>query len=82
MKIIENLSCKYKAELWYSEHDMNSFKCGDVQLMSNVRSMNMSMTQFAEMNIQDTSLFMWLEIFLSKTHRKGFYGDEKRSTKQ
>ena len=62
---IENLSYKYKADLWFTAREMKSFKSQTVSLLINIKT-NMNMAQYAEMNIQDTSVFMGLEKFMSK----------------
>ena len=62
---IENLSHKYKAELWFTDSEMKSFKTQTVLLLINIKT-NMTMAQYAEMNVQDTSAFMGLEKFMSK----------------
>ena len=63
--LIENLSYKYKAELWFTDSEMKSFKTQTVLLLINIKT-NMTMAQYAEMNVQDTSAFMGLEKFMSK----------------
>ena len=63
--IIENLSLKYKNNLWFSSQEMNSLR---FQRTMMIRSMStkMNVEEYAELNIQETSVFMGLENYLSR----------------
>ena len=66
MITIENLSLKHKDDLWFSSQDMNSFKHQTKMILKGILSINMSVAQYAELKIQETSAFMGLENYLSK----------------
>ena len=66
MITIENLSFKHKDDLWFSSQEMNSFKHQIKMTLKSILSINMTIAQYAELNIQDTSAFMGLENYLSK----------------
>ena len=65
-KIVENLSYKHKTELWFTDHEMKSFRNQTVLLLRNINANSMTIAQYADRNIQDTSVFMGLERFFSK----------------
>lgn len=65
LKVVENLTCEYKSDLWYSEIEMNSFKYETALLLKKIKSV-MPMAQYAELNVQSTSLFMGLENHLTE----------------
>ena len=69
-KIVENLSHKHKTDLWFTHHEMKSFKTQTVFLLRSIKANRMTMSQYANMNIQDTSVFMGLERYLSKKTSK------------
>ena len=79
VKFIKNLSVEHKADLWFTDREVESFKFNNsALLMRKLSSMNMTMATFAEMNCGDTSAFMGLEIYLSKSTCKGVM-DRRRS---
>ncbi|KAL7539517.1 hypothetical protein ACHAXR_009361 [Thalassiosira sp. AJA248-18] len=65
-KLVENLS-KYKSDLWYSRQDLKASQYQAALIMKKIKARNMTMAQYAEMNIHDTSTFLGLEKFLSET---------------
>ena len=69
-KLIENLSYTYKADLWFSDQEIKSFKYKTVLLLRKIKSLKIIMTRYAEMNIQDTSTFVGLKYNLSDTARQ------------
>ncbi|KAL7538431.1 hypothetical protein ACHAXR_008541 [Thalassiosira sp. AJA248-18] len=67
---VDNLS-KYESDLWCSRQDLKAFKYQAALMIKKTKAGNMSMAQFAEMNIHDTSTFLGLEKFLlDTTHQK------------
>ena len=69
-KIVENLSHKHKTDLWFTHDEMKSFKTQTVFLLRSIKANRMTMSQYANMNIQDTSVFMGLERYLSEKTSK------------
>ena len=80
IKIVENLTVEYKQDLWFSGREMKSFRLNATKITR--AKENMTMATYAERNIDDSSLFMGLESFLSQnitieiqlrrqSHRKG-----------
>mmetsp|Transcript_14223 Transcript_14223/g.30385 ORF Transcript_14223/g.30385 Transcript_14223/m.30385 type:complete len:176 (+) Transcript_14223:81-608(+) len=63
---IENLSLQYKYDLWYTEREMISFRYQAGKLLSSILSSDMTVAQYAEMNMHDTSTFMGLERYFSQ----------------
>lgn len=51
---IENLTCKYKDDLWFANREMQLFKYNAARVLRRLKSMNITMVQYAEMNIEDT----------------------------
>ena len=66
VKFVENLSIKYKTELWFSGREMKMFKYETAFHIRTIDSHNLTMAQYAEMNVRDTSVFMGLEVHLTK----------------
>ena len=64
--IIENLSLKYKNNLWFSSQEMNSLRHQRTMMIRSILSTNMNVEEYAELNIQETSVFMGLENYLSR----------------
>ena len=64
--IVENLSLKYKDDLWFSSQEMNSFRHQNIMMLRSILSTNMNVEEYAELNIQETSVFMGLENYLSR----------------
>ena len=71
MITIENLSLKHKDDLWFSSQEMNSFKHHTIMTLKSILSINTTVAQYAELNIQETSAFMGLENYLSKDTTQG-----------
>lgn len=65
LKVVENLTCEYKSDLWYSDVEMDSFKYETALLLKKIKSV-MTVAQFAELNVQNTSRFMGLENHLTE----------------
>eukprot|EP00580_Thalassiosira_gravida_P001561 CAMPEP_0201608686 /NCGR_PEP_ID=MMETSP0492-20130828/8664_1 /ASSEMBLY_ACC=CAM_ASM_000837 /TAXON_ID=420259 /ORGANISM="Thalassiosira gravida, Strain GMp14c1" /LENGTH=141 /DNA_ID=CAMNT_0048073599 /DNA_START=328 /DNA_END=753 /DNA_ORIENTATION=- len=64
VKYIENLSLEYKADLWFSSAEMEQFKIKAARMLHSISSFGMSIAQYAQMNMNDTSTFMGLENYL------------------
>ena len=75
VKFIENLSYKHKSDLWYSQRELKSFKYHSALVLHKVKSV-MTMAQYAELHVDNTSAFLGLENYLSElgyreiTHRR------------
>ncbi len=70
MKFVESLRyTPSKTDLWYNKQEMNEVKLQGAFLVRKIRSMKMSMSEFAEANAtgrQDTLAFLGLENFLNE----------------
>ena len=67
INIIENLSLKYKDDVWFTQREIKSFTYQTIMTLRSMSSiLNMTVAQYAEMNVHDTSAFMGLENYLSK----------------
>ena len=64
--IVENLSLKHKDDLWFSSQEMNSFRHQNIMMLRSILSTNMNVEEYAELNIQETSVFMGPENYLSR----------------
>ena len=51
---VENLSCHHKDILWFTSREMRTFKHHAVLVLRSLESMNITMVQYAEMNVDDT----------------------------
>ena len=56
-----------KRDLFYSKQELKSIKHRNVRQMKNMISSNMTMDQFATMEVMDTSIFLGLESCLSQS---------------
>jgi hypothetical protein len=65
--IVENLTHKHKDDLWYSLHEMDSFKDRVMFKLRAVKAKGMTVYQYAERNHEDTSAFMGLESYFTDT---------------
>ncbi|KAL7534860.1 hypothetical protein ACHAWF_004975 [Thalassiosira exigua] len=65
VKIIDNLATEHKADLWFTQRDINSFKERTILMLRALYARGMTVAQYADMNVQDTSAFMGLESHLT-----------------
>ena len=65
VKVVENLSCKHRDNLWFSTDEMHSFRYQAALAVHRITSA-MTMAEFAELHIKDTSAFLGLESYMSK----------------
>ena len=66
VKHVKNLAREYKNELWFSRHDMKLFRVENMSALKQIKSrQNMTLAEYAEKNIDDTSQFMGLESYLT-----------------
>eukprot|EP00579_Thalassiosira_antarctica_P022904 CAMPEP_0201990248 /NCGR_PEP_ID=MMETSP0904-20121228/93276_1 /ASSEMBLY_ACC=CAM_ASM_000553 /TAXON_ID=420261 /ORGANISM="Thalassiosira antarctica, Strain CCMP982" /LENGTH=240 /DNA_ID=CAMNT_0048544505 /DNA_START=58 /DNA_END=780 /DNA_ORIENTATION=- len=67
INIIENLSQEFKDDVWFTQREIKSFTYQVIMTLRIISStLNMTVAQYAEMNVHDTSAFMGLENYLSK----------------
>ena len=59
--LVEDLSLKYKTDLWFSRQEMDSFKQQASLLLKSITSNGMTVAQYADVHVEDTSAFMGLE---------------------
>ena len=69
-KLIENLSHKHREDIWFSSDEMHSFKHQTALTVRAITS-SMTMAQYAEYHVEDTSAFMGLESYLTKDAFQG-----------
>ena len=65
---VENLTLKYKNDLWFSGQEMKDFKRQTSRFLLHLSYANMSLAQFAVQTIEsgtDSSVFMGLECYLT-----------------
>mmetsp|Transcript_27038 Transcript_27038/g.51116 ORF Transcript_27038/g.51116 Transcript_27038/m.51116 type:complete len:176 (-) Transcript_27038:256-783(-) len=67
---IANLSLQYKYDMWYTEREMTSFRHQTGTLLRSILSSDMTVAQYAEMNMHDTSAFMGLERYFSQNRSR------------
>lgn len=65
MRVVENLTLEHKGRLWFSGEEMDVIQQRTGRFMSGIVARDMTMAQFAEMNVHDTSTFLGLERYLS-----------------
>ena len=70
VKYIENLSLKYKADLWFSTQEFESIKSGMARDVRSILSSGMTVADYAEVNVHDTSAFMGLENYFFQNTRQ------------
>ena len=67
IEFVERLS----TDLWYSRQDIQAFKFQTALILKMAKANNMNIAQLAEMNVQDTSVFLGLEkLFSDTTYRE------------
>lgn len=62
---IESLIHKHKSDLWWTGREMKSFQHRAAALLNKMKSMNMTLADFAESNLEDTSSWMGLETYMT-----------------
>ena len=67
IEFVERLS----TDLWYSRQDIQAFKFQTALILKMANERDMTIAQLAEMNVQDTSVFLGLEkVFSDTTYRE------------
>ncbi len=66
VSFVEDLSRWYKADLWFSCREMESFRSRRVLLVAAIVSNGMTMAQYAKRNVDNTSAFLGLEGHFSR----------------
>ena len=64
--IVKNLSHEHKTDLWYTDFELKSFKRVTALLLLSITSSEMTMAQYAELHVNETSAFLGLENYLSQ----------------
>ena len=68
---VKNLSCsKHRDDIWFSADEMDSFRYQAARTVRAITS-TMTMAQYAEFHVKDTSAFMGLESYLTKDAFRG-----------
>ena len=68
--IVTNLSHEHKTDLWYTDFELKSFKRDAALLLLSIASSGMTVAQYAEMHVNDTSAFLGIENYLSTATRR------------
>ena len=63
---VKNLTNEHGLDLWYTEQEIDEIKCRFVTTIRLIRS-GMTMADFAQRNINDTSVFLGLENHLTES---------------
>lgn len=72
MKFVENLSITHdKADLYFTDREIKSFKLNVARLLRDIRSLKLTVAQYAEINVSNTSAFMGIENHLSEQTTQG-----------
>ena len=64
--IVENLTHEHKANLWYTDFELKSFRSDAAQLLLSITSSEMTVAQYAKLHVNETSAFLGLENYLSQ----------------
>ena len=68
---VKNLSCsKHRDDIWFSSDEMHSFRYQTALTVRAITS-TMTMAQYAEFHVKDTSAFLGLEKYLSQDAFRG-----------
>eukprot|EP00584_Thalassiosira_punctigera_P012284 CAMPEP_0172563282 /NCGR_PEP_ID=MMETSP1067-20121228/100211_1 /TAXON_ID=265564 ORGANISM="Thalassiosira punctigera, Strain Tpunct2005C2" /NCGR_SAMPLE_ID=MMETSP1067 /ASSEMBLY_ACC=CAM_ASM_000444 /LENGTH=139 /DNA_ID=CAMNT_0013353697 /DNA_START=68 /DNA_END=483 /DNA_ORIENTATION=+ len=67
VKCVENLSRKRKEDFWFSWSEIVAFAFDTIELLARIESSDITLAEYAEMNMGDTSAFMGLEDYLTPT---------------
>ena len=70
MKFITNLSFKHRGDIWFSADEMRSFRYQTALTVREITS-KMTMAEYAELHVEDTSAFLGLESYLSQDVLQG-----------
>ena len=68
VKFIDDLS-EHKSNLYFTDREVKAFKYQAALQLRNIHRMNLTMAEYAEKNVHDTSVFMGLEAHLSENSR-------------
>ncbi|KAL7528713.1 hypothetical protein ACHAXR_002587 [Thalassiosira sp. AJA248-18] len=80
VRFVENLAVNHKADLYFSEYNIKSFRYQTKLTLKQISS-KMTMAQYAEMNVSDTSTFMGLENYLSESTPRKITGRRRAVVK-
>ena len=68
---VKNLSCsKHRDDIWFSSDEMHSFRYQAARTVRAITS-TMTMSEYAEFHVEDTSVFLGLEKYLSQDAFRG-----------
>ena len=65
VKFVQNLSHKHRDDIWFSADEMHSFRYQTALTVRAITS-TMTMAEYAEFHVEDTSAFLGLESYLTK----------------
>jgi hypothetical protein len=70
VKFVQNLSHKHRDDIWFSADEMHSFGYKTALTVRTITS-TMTMAEYAELHVKDTSAFLGLEKYFTDTsHQK------------
>ena len=70
VKFVQNLSHKHRDDIWFSADEMHSFRYKTALTVRTITS-TMTMAEYAELHVKDTSAFLGLEKYLSQDAFRG-----------
>ena len=71
IKFVENLArSKHRGDIWFSRDEMDFFKYQTAVTMRTITS-TMTMAEYAELHVKDTSAFLGLEHYLTENTYRG-----------
>ena len=76
--LIDNLAFKYKDDMWFSRREMDSFRQQILETLRSVLLTGQTMAQYAQSNIEDSSVFQGLENYLQTNTRDAVWQRRER----
>ena len=71
IRFVKNISCsKHRDDIWFSADEMRSFRYQTALTVRAITS-KMTMAEYAELHVEDTSAFLGLESYLSQDVLQG-----------
>ena len=66
VKFVANLTLDHRCDIWFSSQEMKKFRYQNALLMRHLQSNNMSLAEYAERHIHDTSCFLGIESYMTR----------------
>ena len=71
MTIVENLAHEHNTDLWYTASELKSFKRNATLLIISIHSSGMTVAQYAELHLNESSAFLGIDNYLSNDTIRG-----------